>query len=271
MKSSRQTLERHFAVPDSYHPFFSFPTGKGKTGYSGVAVYTTKNPLKAEEGLMSLIQPKPPLDPAERISTSYPQAYNLSEVLMLDEASNTSSDLTPLDTEGRSLVLDFGMFVLINVYCPNQTSDERLPFKMNFHHMLHERVRSLVEDEGREVIVIGDMNICASPLDHCDGHLPSNVLGFYEHHARAWFKAWLAPEGPMTDVVRSFWPDRKGMFTCTFTALVCTILISALHRLEPENICARFKLRYAGRLHSSHKRSRPLDQTRRYSTEPEGV
>jgi len=29
------------------------------------------------------------------------------------------------------MVLDLGLFVLINVYCPNETNDERLPFKVS--------------------------------------------------------------------------------------------------------------------------------------------
>jgi AP endonuclease-2 len=204
-------------LPGSYDSFFSFPTGKGKTGYSGVAVYANKVPLKAEEGLTGIIQPKPPLSADERISGSYPQAHEMDEILMPDDQTNTSTNLAPLDSEGRSLVLDFGLFVLINVYCPNETSDARLPFKMNFHHMLCERVRTLVEKEHREVIVIGDMNICAMPNDHCDGHLPSNAASFYDHPARAWFRDWLSPHGPMTDVVRTFWPDRQGMYTCMYT------------------------------------------------------
>jgi AP endonuclease-2 len=209
MKASRGGLDRNVAVPDPFHAFFSFPASKG--GYSGVAVYTdtrTVTPLKAEEGLSGTIQPKPPLTTDERISHSYPSAHEME--LMPDGHHNTLSDL---DAEGRALVLDFGLFVLINVYCPNETSDARLPFKMNYHFMLQERVNTLI-GEGREVIVVGDINICAAPQDHCDGHLASNTATFHDHPARAWFHNWLAPNGCMTDVVRTFWPGRNGMYTC---------------------------------------------------------
>lgn len=212
MKASRGSLDRNLAVPDPFHAFFSFPASKG--GYSGVAVYTdtrTVTPLKAEEGLSGTIQPKPPLTTDECISHSYPSAHEME--LMPDDYHNTFSDLAALDAEGRALVLDFGLFVLINVYCPNETSDARLPFKMNYHFMLQERVNKLI-CEGREVIVVGDINICAAPLDHCDGHLASNAATFHDHPARAWFHSWLTPNGCMTDVVRSFWPGRNGMYTC---------------------------------------------------------
>lgn len=212
MKSSRGSLDRNIAVPDPFHAFFSFPISKG--GYSGVAVYTdtrTVTPLKAEEGLSGIIQPKVPLTTDERISHSYPSAHEMA--LMPDDQDNTPSNLVSLDAEGRALVLDFGLFVLINVYCPNETSDARLPFKMNYHFMLQERVNKLV-NQGREVILVGDINICATPLDHCDGHLASNAATFHDHPARAWFHNWLTPNGCMVDVVRSFWPGRKGMYTC---------------------------------------------------------
>ncbi|KAH0836508.1 Endonuclease/exonuclease/phosphatase [Lanmaoa asiatica] len=152
MKVSRAGLDRNLAIPDPFHAFFSFPTSKG--GYSGVAVYTdtrTVTPLKAEEGLSGTIQPKVPLTTDERISHSYPSAHEME--LMPDDHQNTPSDLVALDAEGRALVLDFGLFVLINVYCPNETSDARLPFKMNYHFMLQERVNKLI-GEGREVIVV---------------------------------------------------------------------------------------------------------------------
>jgi AP endonuclease-2 len=65
-------------------------------------------------------------------------------------------------------VLDFGLFVLINLYCPNEGSDARFLYKMNYHLMLQERVRGLIA-AGWEVVVIGDLNVCAAQIDHCDG------------------------------------------------------------------------------------------------------
>jgi AP endonuclease-2 len=213
IKSSRAAIGRDVALPDSFHSFFSFPATKG--GYSGVAVYAdtrTATPLKAEEGLSGRLQPKTPLSPEERISTSYPVAHELALVPDADE--QTPDDLLALDLEGRALVLDFGLFVLINLYCPNEGSDARFPYKMNYHLMLQERVRGLIA-AGREVVVVGDLNVCAAPIDHCDGHLPSNASTFWDYPARVWMRDWLAPAGPLIDVLRRFWPERKGMFTCT--------------------------------------------------------
>ncbi|KAH9849903.1 Endonuclease/exonuclease/phosphatase [Lenzites betulinus] len=218
MKSARANIPRDVALPGHYDSFFSFPVNKG--GYSGVAVYTdsrTAAPLKAEEGLSGNLQPQPPLSPEERVSPSYPYPHDI--IAYPDEEGEVPATFDTLDAEGRGLVVDFGLFVLINVYCPNETSEARLSFKMNYHLMLQERVRKLTEEEHREVIVLGDINVCAAPLDHCDGHLPSNQAAFYEHPARAWLHSWLSPRGPMTDVIRTFWPERKGLYTCWNTKI----------------------------------------------------
>ena len=212
MKSSRQAVDRNFALPDNYHTFLSFPSGKGKGGYSGVSVYTKVTPRKAEEGLTGLLQPKPPLDSTERISSVYPNGHEMT--LMADEEGNIPLTFDALDAEGRGLVVDFGLFVLINVYCPNLSSEERMAFKMNYHYLLQERVRQLIEVDRREVIVVGDINVTATPDDHCDGHLPSYKETFWGDPHRKWFHEWLCPRGPMHDVIRSFWPDRKAMYTC---------------------------------------------------------
>lgn len=154
----------------------------------------------------------PPLSPEERVSPSYPYPHDITAYP--DEQGEVPATFEGLDAEGRGLVVDFGLFVLINVYCPNETSDARLLFKMNYHLMLQERVRKLIEEEHREVIVLGDINVCATPLDHAEGHFASSQDTFYDHPARAWFHKWRSPNGPMIDVIRTFWPERKGLYTC---------------------------------------------------------
>jgi AP endonuclease-2 len=220
MKITRPSLPRTLALPSTYDSFFSFPTNK--LGYSGVGTYThilNARPLKAEEGLTGSIHPpnlKPPWDPdKERISRKYSRAYEMERELFADEEGNTPSDLGVLDTEGRCLTLDFGLFVLINTYCPNETSDERLPYKMNYHLLLQSRVEQLIK-EGRDVIVLGDLNVCAHPLDHADGHLESVKEKFWEHPARKWSKALFGEGGILVDVVRMFWPERKAMSVSGF-------------------------------------------------------
>ncbi|KAJ3733397.1 Endonuclease/exonuclease/phosphatase [Lentinula guzmanii] len=235
VKSSRTALPAPVAAPPSYDAYYSFPLTKN--GYSGVATYTLRpsantpgvTALKAEEGLTGqLRQPhlKPPLQDDERVSR--PSAYDYDDQFEF-------VDLKSLDAEGRALTLDFGLFVLINVYCPNDGSSEedtsRFDYKMAFHRLLESRVRALIR-EGREVILLGDINACAAIIDHCEGDIivrRGAAQGFsgdkqeyfwVENEARRWLRDLLEGEKKcLVDVVRRNHPERRGMFTCWNTKL----------------------------------------------------
>lgn len=249
-KTSRAALERQVAIPgDKFDAFFSFPSSK-KGGYSGVAVFTNVEsaiPLKAEEGLTGLLNSPSSSskssnatssDESSRVSppSGYPRAGDEQLVLLPLSAdpddpdapafvlskATVQEEFALLDAEGRCLIMDFGLFVLFNLYCPNSDNgSSRHAYKMNFHNLLGERIRRLMEEEKREVVVVGDINICSAPIDHCEGNLPGNRESFYDPPAREWFKNWIDPEsGPMVDVLRQCWPDRKGMYTCEFVVVL---------------------------------------------------
>lgn len=212
MKTSRRGLDATIAVPGKYDAYFSFPVAKG--GYSGVAVYSnskTLAALRAEEGLSGCVQPKPPLSAQERISAKYPAAESID--LMADDEGNVPSSLADLDKEGRALVIDFGLFVLINLYCVADSADIRYHYKMNYYFLLQERVRILIE-EGREVVVLGDLNSCPAPIDHAEGNLPKQRESFYDSPHRSWIRDWVGPNGTLIDIIRERWPKREGMYTC---------------------------------------------------------
>ena len=230
MKSSRVALPKAVALPPSYDAFFSFHVHK--TGYCGVATYTKRAfsvPLKAEEGLTSLIQPKPPISLQDRISASYP-----SEMGVLDTQEHEDTpelDLKTLDSEGRAVTIDLGLFVLINLYVPNHSgTPEREAFKMAYHRLLAKRVDILLR-EGREVIVVGDLNAVAAVEDHVEGPgmmrkeqerldagLGPSGESFWDSPWRRWMRDWIIrednPHGKLVDIVRKKWPDRKDMYTC---------------------------------------------------------
>jgi len=197
-------VEASFALMPKYDAFFNFNVGKG---YSGTVIYTRRTtcvPTRAEEGITGrLVEDKDNVDEA---IGGYPteMAYSLS-----------SSDYNKIDDEGRCVVVDLEMFVLFNLYCPNETSPERLPYKMNYYYSLEERVQNLI-NQGREIMIVGDMNICRDRIDHCDPEQSCrdhSLNTFQDHPARRWFDNFLAPKGPLTDMGRKFHPDRKGMYT----------------------------------------------------------
>jgi AP endonuclease 2 len=218
MKTSRAQLSPSVAIPPGYDSFFSFPVSR--TGYSGVAVYsksTICRALDAEEGLTGNFGPT-------FLSTSsttcpYPSA---EDVELPEDIS-----LRDLDAEGRVLVLDFGLFVLLNVYAPALTDLERLPFKLAFHRLLRARVKSFLK-AGREVLIVGDLNVCSTPLDTADGHLASVRESWWEDRPdRAWLRDWIIQDG-IVDVIRRFWPERKGMFTCMSKIIIHSAIFSRL-------------------------------------------
>ncbi|KAF8199042.1 DNase I-like protein [Pholiota molesta] len=177
MKSSRQILPKQVAVPASFDSFFSFPTKKN--GYSGIAVYTRRSavvPLKAEEGLSGLVQPRPPLSDEERISS--PSSYPAE--------SSGDGDLDYKDWTARD--------------APCTGTEEREKFKMDYHRMLAAR---------REVMVVGDLNACPAVEDHCEGRIIIE---------RGWAEDNVAG-GCVVDIVRKFWPERRGMYTCWNTKI----------------------------------------------------
>ncbi|TNY23190.1 Endonuclease/exonuclease/phosphatase [Rhodotorula diobovata] len=211
-KITRAQIDKGMACMSAYDSFFSFYR-KSVKGVHGTAIFTKRDvvvPRKAEEGIGSSLLPTTvPVD--ERIG-----GYPLSSDADLDY--NTMKDL---DAEGRTTVIDTGMFVLINLYCPNETNSDRLEFKLNFNRMVDRRVRGLVR-AGREVIVVGDLNICASDLDTAEPEKRARESGleaFTDHPARRWLNDFTGENGVMIDITRRLHPERTGMFTCWNTKI----------------------------------------------------
>ncbi|MCX8043060.1 MAG: exodeoxyribonuclease III [Desulfobacterota bacterium] len=84
------------------------------------------------------------------------------------------------DREGRTLIADYGSFLLYNVYFPNgQMSSERLAYKLDFYTCFLEHLVHVI-DAGRHVILCGDLNTAHRDIDlarpkeneHRSGFLP---------------------------------------------------------------------------------------------------
>jgi exodeoxyribonuclease-3 len=108
--------------PHGYHSVFA---SAKKPGYSGVAVFSKKEPLSVQVGFGH------------------------------DE----------FDSEGRTLVCEYKDFVLINSYFPNsQREGQRLSYKIKFCEAMLEFCQDL-RKKGKNVIVCGDLNIAHNPID----------------------------------------------------------------------------------------------------------
>ncbi|MCA9398758.1 MAG: exodeoxyribonuclease III, partial [Candidatus Omnitrophica bacterium] len=136
-KAQTDQLTFDLLHPNGYHTYWSSAERKG---YSGVAVFSKKEPLSVQEGL------------------GFPE----------------------FDTEGRTLMLEYDDFILFNVYFPNGSSgNRRVPFKMAFYEAFLEKVETL-RGEGKNIIVCGDVNTAHMEIDlsrpkeniHNTGFLP---------------------------------------------------------------------------------------------------
>lgn len=102
-----------------------FSHSKIKKGYSGVAVYSKLKPSNVKYGL----------------------------------------GIPKFDDEGRTLILDYGNFILFNIYFPNgKMSDERLQYKMDFYDAFLDYADALVK-QGRKLIICGDVNTAHKEID----------------------------------------------------------------------------------------------------------
>lgn len=122
-KAEPEQLPDNVRHPRGYYAFFSHP--KERKGYSGVALYTKKEPKKVEYGI----------------------------------------GLSGTDDEGRIIIGHFDDFVLLNVYFPNGGGGpERLKYKLDFYDAFLVYIEKLRRREPR-IIFMGDVNTAHEEID----------------------------------------------------------------------------------------------------------
>jgi len=185
--------------------------------------------------------------PEEQQIGGYPTSEQLTRPAFVnqenDEDGSDDGKTTPdpkidaatLDSEGRSIVLEFPAFVLIGVYCPAYRDESRDFFRMDFLTALDARVRNLIA-LGKRVFMTGDINIAKTSLDsaHALEGIRKRTTTEEEYIStppRRLFNSLLSDgvvvgtrdegrEQPvMYDICRSFHPERSGMYTCWDTRL----------------------------------------------------
>ena len=122
-----------------------------KKGYSGVGVYTKIKPENVDYGF----------------------------------------GIKKFDDEGRTLVLDFGDFILLNIYFPNgKMSAERLLYKLEFYDALLDYANGL-KNEGKNVVICGDLNTAHKEIDLARPKANEKISGFLPEE-RAWIDKFLS-------------------------------------------------------------------------------
>lgn len=151
-----------------YHSYFSY--SKLRKGYSGVAIYSKKEPEKVEYGM----------------------------------------GIKKFDDEGRTIVVYYEKFVLINCYFPNAgMSPERLTYKLEFYDAFLKFINKL-KKEGYNVIFTGDVNTAHNAIDLARPKANESNTGFLPIE-RAWLDKVV--ENNFLDIFRTLNPDKKDVYT----------------------------------------------------------
>ncbi len=89
------------------------------------------------------------------------------------------------DGEGRTIIADYGKFVLMNIYFPNgKASPVRLEYKMAFYDAFLDYADRL-KSQGRKIIICGDVNTAHDERDIARPKENSKLSGFLPEE-RAW-------------------------------------------------------------------------------------
>jgi len=113
------------------------------------------------------------------------------------------------DREGRTIVADYGRFVLINVYFPNGgASEERLRFKLDFYDEFLSYLDRLKKLK-KKIIICGDVNTAHTEIDLSRPKENENNTGFLPEE-RAWIDRLISHD--FIDTFRMFTKD-SGHYT----------------------------------------------------------
>ncbi len=134
-KAHPDQLDEKIMNVEGYRAYFESAERKG---YSGVALYTKKEPKDLKMGFR----------------------------------------IDRFDNEGRIQIADYDDFVLFNIYFPNgKGSKERLQYKMDFYDAFLEYVDK-IKDEGRKIVVTGDVNTAHKEIDLARPKENEKISGF---------------------------------------------------------------------------------------------
>ena len=113
------------------------------------------------------------------------------------------------DQEGRVITAEYPDFILVNVYTPNsQRGLTRLDYRMEWEDVFQDYCADLAEQ--KPVIVCGDMNVAAQPIDLKNPDSNHKNAGFSDEE-RAKFQQFLGHG--FVDSFRSLYPEKTGAYT----------------------------------------------------------
>jgi exodeoxyribonuclease-3 len=169
LKAQLPDLTPALRRPDGYAGFFHCAE---KKGYSGVGIYSRREPDRIVEGFGN----------------------------------------PEFDAEGRYLQADFGKLSVVSLYLPSgSSSDERQQAKFRFLDQFRPQLERLAQEAkqtGRDVLLCGDWNIAHTEKDLKNWKSNQKNSGFLPEE-RAWLGSVFADLG-WVDVHRKLLPEATG-------------------------------------------------------------
>ncbi len=148
-KAHPSQLDETLLKPEGYKTFWS---AAKRPGYSGVALFLSKDALEVNEGLQ----------------------------------------VEEFDCEGRTLSAEFEDFILITGYFPNgQHTLVRVPYKLKYSDTVMEHAHRLHREKGKPIIICGDINTAHQEIDLARPKANEGNTGFLPVE-RAWVSKFLA-------------------------------------------------------------------------------
>ena len=140
-----------------------------RKGYSGTAVFTRVEPLSVQYGI----------------------------------------GIESFDAEGRTVILEFTDFWLVNVYVPNaQRELARIAFRLAWEEALLNKLKEL--EQTKPVVLCGDLNVAHEEIDLKNPKSNRGNAGFSDEDRAAFSN--LLSHG-FVDTFRHFYPDRAGAYS----------------------------------------------------------
>lgn len=172
IKAQVSDMTAEMLNPEGYYGYFHYAE---KKGYSGVGIYSKKQPDAVIEGL----------------GNSY--------------LGHVASDMTDIDSEGRYIEARFGNLSVVSLYLPSGSSgEERQAFKFSVMERFMPQLQAL-KASGRDVVICGDWNIAHKEADLKNWKGNKKNSGFLPEE-RAWLTTLFDGMG-WVDVYRRLYPD----------------------------------------------------------------
>lgn len=114
------------------------------------------------------------------------------------------------DVEGRTIVADYGDWVLLSAYFPNGRDDlSRVPYKLEFYDLFLRRCDEF-RAQGKHVVFCGDLNTSHREIDLARPQQNVRNTGFLPEEREAIDRM---VEAGFVDVYRELHPDEEGAYT----------------------------------------------------------